>query len=54
MEHLNAGSEAASEELDHALARAVRQFIAEAAESESADAQAAGAAALPGAGDGEA
>jgi hypothetical protein len=50
MEHLNAGSEAASEELDQALARAVRQFIAEAVEAESDDAEAAArAAALPGA-----
>jgi hypothetical protein len=49
MEHLNAGSEATSEELDQALARAVREFIAEAAEAESADAEAAARAALMGA-----
>jgi len=49
MEHLNAGPETASEELDQALARAVRQFIAEAAEAESDDAEAAArAAALTG------
>jgi hypothetical protein len=39
MEHLNAGSEATSEELDQALARAVRQFIAEAADADPADAE---------------
>lgn len=39
MEHLNAGPETASAELDQALARAVRQFIAEAAEAQSDDAE---------------